>query len=350
MSTSTTVPICTRGPLTATLTLPWFVQFSEYATHNTGLQILVNGEQTFATLHEAMARAKRNISIICWGFQPSMYLVRNGHHQVSYVIDGKTEAFPVQLGKLLEHKAAQGVTVRVLCFAATPLNMLVNVTGHQDAVGESNTPGRWIVRIKDRPPYEVEDAPPSDPDRRGQYQYDEDWYYRYDDQPPGLYADDKDVRKRKGDVRAQHLHFYSRGFSAKERARIASMPHDDRGLSWETTKKSLPGGPSHHQKSVLLDYDDAQHARALVMGHNLLDEYWDSDAHTYRVRKPWLGRNGSVGPREDFSALLSGPIVGDVFYNFAAAWKQESGEALPDSTFCDYPYFSRAAATMRCAS
>ncbi|WP_159877386.1 phospholipase D-like domain-containing protein [Aquitalea denitrificans] len=339
MSTSTTVPICTRGPLTATLTLPWFVDHAEYATHNSSLQILVNGEQTFATLHETMARAKRTISIICWGFQPSMYLVRNGHHQVSYVIDGKTEVFPVQLGKLLEHKAAQGVTVRVRCFAATPLNMKVNVTGHQDAVGESNTPGRWIVRIKDRPPYEVEDAPPSDPDRRGQYQYDQDWYYRYDDQAPGLYADDKDVRKRKGDVRAQHLHFYSRGFSAKERARIASMPHDDRGLSWETTKQSLPGGPSHHQKSVLVDYDDAQHARALVMGHNLLDEYWDSDAHPYRVRKPWLGRNGSVGPREDFSALLSGSIVGDVFYNFAAAWKQESGEQLPDSTFCDYPYF-----------
>ena len=339
MSTSTTVPICTRGPLTATLTLPWFVDHAEYATHNTGLQILVNGEQTFATLHEAMARAKRNISIICWGFQPSMYLVRNGHHQVSYVIDGKTEAFPVQLGKLLEHKAAQGVTVRVLCFASTPLHMLVNVTGHPATVGESNTPGRWIVRIQDRPPYEVEDAPPSDPDRRGQYQYDQDWYYRYDDQAPALYADDKAVRKRKGDVLAQHLHFYSRGFSAKERARIASMPHDDGGLSWETTKRSLPGGPSHHQKSVLVDYDDAQHARALVMGHNLLDEYWDSDAHTYRVRKPWQGRNGSVGPREDFSALLSGPIVGDVFYNFAAAWKQESGEQLPDSTFCDYPYF-----------
>jgi len=339
MSTSTTVPICTRGPLTATLTLPWFVELPEYATHNTGLQILVNGEQTFATLHEAMARAKRNISIICWGFQPSMYLVRNGHHQVSYVIEGKAEAFPVQLGKLLEHKAAQGVTVRVLCFAATPLHMLANVTGHPSTVGESNTPGRWIVRIQDRPPYEVDDAPPSDPDRRGQYQYDEDWYYHYDDQQPALYAQDKDLRKRKGDVRAQHLHFYSRGFSGKERARIASMPHDDRGLSQETTKQSLPIGPSHHQKSVLVDYDDAQHARALVMGHNLLDEYWDSDTHPYQVRKPWLGRNGSVGPREDFSALLSGPIVGDVFYNFAEAWQKESGEKLSDSTFSDYPYF-----------
>ncbi|WP_369308600.1 hypothetical protein [Providencia rettgeri] len=38
---------------------------------------LVNGQQTFAAVAEAIRKAKKSIEIITWGFQPSMYFERN---------------------------------------------------------------------------------------------------------------------------------------------------------------------------------------------------------------------------------------------------------------------------------
>ncbi|SUX54625.1 cardiolipin synthetase [Chromobacterium vaccinii] len=69
----------------------------------------------------------------------------------------------------------------------------------------------------------------------------------------------------------------------------------------------------------------------------MLDEYWDTDRHLYERVHPRNGRNGIVGPREDFSTKLTGPIVGDVFYNFARAWRRETGEVLNPADFAKYP-------------
>jgi hypothetical protein len=68
--------------------------------------MLVNGEEAFSALHYTLAKAKRNICLICWGFQPSMYFGPQGqrHDQIPRYC----EAVPAQLGKLLVHKAKQG--------------------------------------------------------------------------------------------------------------------------------------------------------------------------------------------------------------------------------------------------
>lgn len=328
---TTVAPICVKDKMEAMLTMAWFLQKGEYHAHPTGVQILVNGEKAFAEVHRAMAMAKKNISIICWGFQPSMYFVRNGSDSVSYPGVGKV---PVQIGKLLEHKAAQGVQVRVLCFAYEAPNPQSlgfrgrspgNITGMPQTVGESNTPGRWDFRVNDRPGYATDD----------QYQYDYDWYHRYDDNQSSENEALKKGRAVLGDKASRNLKFHSRGFSAAERARIAKMSHEDKGLEKETIV-ALAGGTSHHQKTVLVDHDDPAQALAFIMGHNMLDEYWDTDQHRFARSDPRKGRNGIVGPREDFSTKLSGPIVGDVFFNFAAAWKKETGEALKAADFAKY--------------
>jgi phosphatidylserine/phosphatidylglycerophosphate/cardiolipin synthase-like enzyme len=70
-------------------------------------------------------------------------------------------------------------------------------------------------------------------------------------------------------------------------------------------------------------------AIGFVMGHNMLDEYWDTEAHSPRHTDPRQGRNGIIGPREDFSALVSGKVLGDLFFNFNKAWQQETGSDLP---------------------
>jgi phosphatidylserine/phosphatidylglycerophosphate/cardiolipin synthase-like enzyme len=70
----------------------------------------------------------------------------------------------------------------------------------------------------------------------------------------------------------------------------------------------------------------------------MLDEYWDTNEHSAKRKAPNLGRNGTVGPREDFSSLLTGPIVGDMFHNFRRAWRDETKEnlALPPCGFASY--------------
>ncbi|POD73689.1 hypothetical protein BKM17_19770 [Pseudomonas syringae group genomosp. 3] len=46
----------------------------------------------------------------------------------------------------------------------------------------------------------------------------------------------------------------------------------------------MSASASHHQKSVLVDYE-LPSAVGFVMGHNSLDEYWDTDDHSALNRK-----------------------------------------------------------------
>jgi len=47
-----------------------------------------------------------------------------------------------------------------------------------------------------------------------------------------------------------------------------------------------------------------------VMGHNMLDEYWDTNGHGFRrCNDPCFGRNGAR-PRQDFSSRITGPMLG----------------------------------------
>lgn len=111
-----------------TCTSPWYVKGTEYPPAMATYQPLINGEETFEAVHLAIAQAKKTIDIICWGFQPSMYFIR----------DGKAPS----IGKLLMDKARDGVTVRILGW-----EMPFNSAG---AGGEANLPGKGTLRINDR--------------------------------------------------------------------------------------------------------------------------------------------------------------------------------------------------------
>ena len=319
-------PIATNQTNQCTITPPWFVNGSEYHPLVAAFQPLVNGENAFSAVYEAINAAKKSVCIICWGFQPSMYFVRSE----------AGNAMPI--GGLLQLKAMQGVKVRILCYAFevtfSPylfgpdfVQRYVNVTGVKQGLDESNTPGRHDLRMQDRPPTSNDD----------QYQYDVRWYALYDDRQEIEDVARKKLKAMFGDTRAANMHFVSRGFSDEDRARIGMQDHADKGLS-TATKATLSATPSHHQKMVLVDYDDPQHAVGFVMGHNMLDEYWDTSKHSYRQyrNRPAQGRNGAL-PREDFSSRVRGPILGDLFANFSQAWEKETGESLPKADFSHYP-------------
>jgi phosphatidylserine/phosphatidylglycerophosphate/cardiolipin synthase-like enzyme len=317
-----------------TITPRWFVNGSEYRPHSGSFQLLINGENAYRAVHQAIANAQKSVCIICWGFQPSMFFIR----------DGKSPS----IGDLLAQKAEQGVTVRVLCWAikvdptvATPgigdIHILpsrpVNITGAQP-LNESTTPGRWELRLLDKPPTSTD----------LQNDYDRWWYQHYDDDQEIEFEVLKKLRARFGDKKSQNLHFFGRGFSEEDRDKILYQKYEDTGLP-ESTKAVMAASPSHHQKMVLVDYEDPALAIGFVMGHNMLDEYWDTSEHSAKRRvllktghpdpHPNTGPNG-LNPRHDFSTQLTGPILGDLFLNFATAWKKETHQALHKPDFRGY--------------
>jgi len=305
-----TVPLAKAETNECHVTPKWFVDKSEYKPLFGTFRLLINGEEAFEEVYRAIDAAKKSVCIICWGFQPSMYFIRNGAS--------------LSIGQLLEKKAREGVVVRVLCWDLEPLDRKTNVTGMKVGLAESNTPGRWDERFEDRPLTSTD----------SQYAYDVSWYDRYDEDQE--YWDNK-IKKVRGvfDRKSANLHFRGRGFSDTDRAVIAASPHADKGLGAKA-KGMLSAFPTHHQKMVLVDYEDKDRCVGFVMGHNMLDEYWDTNQHSYRQSAPNRGRNG-IRPRHDFSSRVTGPITGDLFNNFALAWAKEAKEALPPASFSSYP-------------
>ena len=137
------------------------------------------------------------------------------------------------------------------------------------------------------------------------------------------------------------------------------FPFKDKGLS-KLTKDVLKFTPTHHQKSVMIDYTDPKSAVGFVMGHNMLDRYWDSNEHyalpdkfkTYTTKRSgpgevetrgqlentaasqMRGRNPSVAaffgtPRQDISCKLTGSVLYDIDANFVQGWNK----ALEDSGY-----------------
>lgn len=310
------VPVSSASGLQCTVTPPWFVDKSEYKPVNGTFDFLINGERAFGEVHRAIEAAKQSVCIICWGFQPSMYFIR----------DGKSPS----IGQLLEQKAAAGVKVRLLCYAFEvkmapgPLARHMNVTGFEKGLNESNTPGRHDIAIQDRPPTSSD----------AQYRYDKYWY--------DLYDQDQDIEdvainkiKRISNKTITNLKFHSRGFSAAERAYVLNQDYTDQNIS-ASMRSTLAATPSHHQKMVLVDYESPADHIGFVMGHNMLDEYWDASAHSFLRKTANTGRNGAL-PREDLSSRVTGPICGDLFRNFAQAWEKETGENLTKPDFAKYP-------------
>ncbi len=292
-------------------TSPWFLDTAEYPEKAATFGLLINGEEAFRAVHQAIASAKKSVCIICWGFQPSMYFIR----------DGKSPC----IGDLLEQKARANVKVRVLCWS-NDVPLVPGTVGVTGAAGEANIPGRRDLAIKDKLAGMTEE----------QFEYNQDWFTQYDANTDhylqrtarGLY------RRATDDASMKNLVFRSRDFSAPDRAVIAAHRYLDKGVS-KTTRSVLAAFASQHQKMVLVDHESATDAIGFVMGHNMLDWYWDTNDHSMKGRPfaPNRGANAPL-PREDFSSRVTGPILVDLYDNFQAAWNKAlldaPGFAVPD--------------------
>ena len=287
------VPIATNHTRSATITLPWFVQRATYSPKACSFEALVNGEAAFAAIYDAIDRATTSIDIICWGFQPSMYFKR-----------GPNDGNQFTIGQLLDNKVQQGKTVRLLRWKSAD-------NGAQFL--EDPAPGdNPVATLVDQRQAAWNQRPPKDLRTPWQQEYDASWYRR----APVLGSTRVPISK---------LRYATRDMGPGTRAQIA------RGVAAQT--KDLQASsmmslfPTHHQKMVLIDYDDPDHAVGFVMGHNMLDAYWDRDDHSATRHGPAHGRNGAT-PRHDISCRLYGPVLISLNHNFCQAWDQATDEGL----------------------
>ncbi|MDF9776787.1 phosphatidylserine/phosphatidylglycerophosphate/cardiolipin synthase-like enzyme [Pseudomonas baetica] len=114
------VPVALQHTNQATCTAPWYVCNTEYLPVGATYQPLINGEEAFKAVHEAIAAAQKSIDIICWGFQPSMYFIRKGESP--------------NIGELLKAKARKGIEVRMLGWEM-PFN-LAGMGGRSQPAGQ----------------------------------------------------------------------------------------------------------------------------------------------------------------------------------------------------------------------
>ncbi|WP_197347480.1 phosphatidylserine/phosphatidylglycerophosphate/cardiolipin synthase family protein [Ralstonia pseudosolanacearum] len=303
---------CTRS---ATITLPWFVQHTEYDSAQATFRPLVNGEEAFGAVYDAIAAAKHSIDIICWGFQPSMYFKRGS---------GAQGTLPI--GDLLEAMGKRGVKVRLLVWSDSL---------HLAQFFENMTPGNNVASYR------------SDTRNSTQREFDQLWYWRANLNnvtkgsaakwlmPGGAMQEiAKAIRNHAlRDKALTNVEFATRDFNLGERAEIAWRTWTqgkDTGRSTFTkdaNAAAMAGEPSHHQKMVLVDYEMPERAVGFVMGHNTLDAYWDRDDHGYTRMHPQMGRNDHH-PRQDMSSRVTGPILQYLNRNFCQAWSDATGQQL----------------------
>jgi len=321
-----TMPVALSETNQATGTRRWFVQQAEYRPAAALFRPLVNGEEAFGAVYDAIDQAQHTVDIICWGFQASMFFRR----------DGKS----LCIGDLLIRKGsehlfkagAEDVVVRVLCWDS------VLPTG---VMSENTLPGK--------------DMRGSNPATPMQIRYDSYWHMghlnvkdvglpleqRVGAVGQGMYWEEREdylSRPRPDGQEGEYyanVHFRTRDFSGKDHENIKQWLDSNRADKQlgETAVAALSLMPTHHQKMVLVDYEYPEIAVGFVMGHNMLDEYWDTPAHSMLKRKtgiegtPNLLPNGK-NPRQDVSSQERGPILQYLNDNFCLAWDRATGENL----------------------
>lgn len=319
---SNTVPIALSCGREGTLTPRWFVQGTEYAPAQATFQPLVNGEEAFGAVYDAITNAKHSIDIICWGFQPSMYFKR-----------GRPHGMPI--GELLAQKGALGIKVKLLCWQDSL---------HVTQWGENMAPGTNLKTAMESGLHSLSgmarnlglqrsadwlSSKIAEPEKQFQREFDQAWYWR------AQLSNVTDGRPLWPDPQAfANLEFATRDFYLDSRIEIAYrtwLHGEDRTRSTGTKAKSGAAMglivPTHHQKMVLIDYDDPALAVGFVMGHNTLDEYWDTSKHSCMRLHPAMGRNG-WHPRQDISSRVTGPVLQHLNANFCQARDKATGQNL----------------------
>lgn len=333
----------------------WFLEnrtATHPVTHNNGLTFFICGETAFADIAQRIRKAKHSIDIICWGFDPGIELVRTG----------TTWPRGDTYGDLLVAAGKRGVKVRILVWysklgSGTAMNM----------PGYSHDTNPWPAA-----PGLSEGANVSAQRARA---LTEDYYLRSGVQHP--------IKTPQGSrlfgpehmgmiglaARAEYCHkWYNAAFAGKfDHVEIRTRAGDaDAIKSSLATEKYQPGTlgtieverasmvrvGTHHQKTIVIDYDyaDGAHATGYVKGLNSVTEYWDTEAHLIEDPRRETGSVREAGeavqveanqkpdagfdtfkPYRDYACRIdAGGALAGVFENFRRAWARTGSSDLSD--------------------
>jgi phosphatidylserine/phosphatidylglycerophosphate/cardiolipin synthase-like enzyme len=284
------------------MTPSWIPEGTKYPMSLFVYAPLVNGKQTFAAVAEAIRHAKHSVEIITWGFQPSMYFERSR---------GINEGTFPTIAELLEQKAKEGVKVRILVW----FDELAKL-------GETSLPG-WRLSTHYTPRQKIE-LPMEKALAAGakleyesdkQYQFDKEWLHR---------AKTNQIKNLSVRTRSMAINSPSSRLSQVAKLTKHQFGTDDIELSLRMAALAMV--PTHHQKAVLIDYEEPTLAIGFVMGHNMHSQYWDDDKHSITQYKEmsWLGRDGPTA-WQDTSNCVYGEVLCDLSDNFVTAWKETEG-------------------------
>lgn len=312
----------TESKLCATVNFNWFLKDAEKFENGTQsepvpatFKALVNGKEAFEELHDRIANAQHSIDIAIWGFQPSMYFKR----------DGKSPC----IGDLLIQKALEGKKVRILVWS---------LPGDIQTFSEANLGNKPGVWLKDK----VEGV------TSAQVDYDHWWYEairgNFDDviissDIYGIIYTTKKFEKlvefTKSSNRTnlvyknRHVAKQENNYKDKtlpeEAQRLQKHNFKDETLPKNAYKYALKYAPSHHQKTVLIDYEIPELAVGFVLEHNMVDNYWDDSNHSLRTTLPNIGKN-SPTPLQDVSSIVTGQVLWDINHNFCQSWDRQNNK------------------------
>ena len=312
----------TEGKLCATVNFNWFLKDAEKFENGTRsepvpatFKALVNGKEAFEELHERIENAQHSIDIAIWGFQPSMHFKR----------DGKSPC----IGDLLIQKALEGKKVRILVWS---------LPGNIQTFSEANLGNKPGVWLKDK----VEGV------TSAQVDYDRWWYeairgnfdnvIRRSDIYGIIYTTkkfEKLVEFTKSSNRTnlvyknRHVAKQENNYKDKtlpeEAQRLQKHNFKDETLPKNAYKYALKYAPSHHQKTVLIDYEIPELAVGFVLEHNMVDNYWDDSNHSLKTTLPNKGKN-SPTPLQDVSSIVTGQVLWDINHNFCQSWDRQNNK------------------------
>ncbi|MGU2316345.1 phospholipase D-like domain-containing protein [Pseudomonas aeruginosa] len=306
ISTTDTFTVSLENQRSVLLTFPWFVSQAKYPPRPANrIMPLINGEKAFEAVHKAIVGAQHSVEIINWGFDPSMNLLRIG----------KKEDWGDPLGTLLKAKArgdekSPPVDIRILIWKNALANFVENNIHGDGLIGSG---GSAMGAGKGSTAAYSEGGT----DKQGYNEYGSNVF-----NSAGVRNHDPEAAKYNRDWfkdLPEHLTFRTRDYSLLDRAKIVleQLRNGSAGVS-QTAAMSLFA--SHHQKTILVDYEHPEIATGFVMGHNLLRNYWDTDKHEFHSD----ARQG-FAPWQDLSCQVWGPVLHDLNENFMEAWQKSDG-------------------------
>ncbi len=302
ISTTDTFTVSMENQRSVLLTYPWFVSQAKYPPRPANrIEPLINGKVTFERVQKAIAAAKHSVEIISWGFDPSMRLERPGGERLGDLLRRKSHGW--------DNKPP--VDIRILIWK----NALANFK-------ENNLPGDGLFGsgatamgsgVGSTTPNSEEGA-----DKQGYNDYGSNV-----SNSAGVRNDDAEAAQYNRDWfrnLPDRLTFRTRDYGRLDTTKIVLHQLIQGGTAGPSQTAALALFASHHQKTILVDYEHPEIATGFVMGHNLLRNYWDTDEHLFysedRLNFP---------PWQDLSCQIWGPVLHDLNDNFMEVWRKAEG-------------------------